>query len=140
MQKLQYFMEELTHWKRPWCWARLKAGGEGDDSRRDGWMASPTQWTWVWASPGIWWRTRKTGCREALQSMRSQSRTWLSDWTELRLIVIISQYTHISNHYVVYQKLICYILIISQLKNTMRIGGGQCSRIENYSKVCIKHK
>ena len=44
--------EELTHLKRPWCWERLKAGGEGDDRGRDGWMASPTQWTWVWASLG----------------------------------------------------------------------------------------
>ena len=36
--------EELTHWKRPWCWEELGAGGEGDNSERDGWMASPTQW------------------------------------------------------------------------------------------------
>ena len=39
--------EELTHFKRPWCWERLKAGGEGDDRGWDGWMASLTQWTWV---------------------------------------------------------------------------------------------
>ena len=39
--------EELTHWKRPRCWERLQAGGEGDDRGWDGWMASPTQWTWV---------------------------------------------------------------------------------------------
>ena len=48
--KLQYFghlMEELTHWKRPWCWERLKVGGEGDNRRCDGWMASLTRWTWV---------------------------------------------------------------------------------------------
>ena len=44
--------EELTHWKRPWCWERLKAGGEGDDRGWDGWMPSPTQWTWVWATSG----------------------------------------------------------------------------------------
>ena len=42
----------LTLWKRPWCWEKLKAGGEGDDRGWDGWMASPTQWTWVWASSG----------------------------------------------------------------------------------------
>ena len=47
--------EELTHWKRSWCWERLKTGGEGDDRRWDGWMASPTRWTWVWASSGSWW-------------------------------------------------------------------------------------
>ena len=44
---LATWYEELTHWKRPWCWERLKAGGEGEDRGRDGWMASPTQWTWV---------------------------------------------------------------------------------------------
>ena len=47
--KLQFFgrlMWRATHWKGPWCWERLKAGGEGDD--KDGWMASPARWTWVW--------------------------------------------------------------------------------------------
>ena len=43
---------ELTHLKRPWCWGRLKAGGEGDNRGGDGWMASPTQWTWVWVISG----------------------------------------------------------------------------------------
>ena len=51
---------ELTYWKRPWCLERLKAG-EGDDRGWDGWMASPTQWTWVWASLGSWWWTGKPG-------------------------------------------------------------------------------
>ena len=53
--KLQYFgpwCEELIHLKRPWCWERLKAGGEGDDRGWDGWMASPTQWIWVWVNSG----------------------------------------------------------------------------------------
>ena len=53
--------EELTHWKRPWCWERLKAGGEGNNRRWDGWMASPAWWTWVWVSSGSWWWTGKTG-------------------------------------------------------------------------------
>jgi len=61
--------EELIHWKRPWCWERLKAGGEGDDRGWDGWMASPTWWTWVWAGSRSWWWTGKPGM---LQSMRSQ--------------------------------------------------------------------
>ena len=39
--------KELTHWERPWCWERLRAGGEGDDRGWDVWMVSPTQWTWV---------------------------------------------------------------------------------------------
>ena len=63
--KLQYFGHlmcqmaisngHLTHLKRPWCWERLKAGGEGDGRGWDGWMASPTQWTWVWVNSGSWW-------------------------------------------------------------------------------------
>ena len=54
--KLQYFghlCEELTHWKRPWCWERLRAGGEGDDRRWDGWTASPTRWTGFRWTPGF---------------------------------------------------------------------------------------
>ena len=81
--KLQYFghlMQHLTHWKRPWCCERLKAEGEGDDRGWDGWMASLTQWTWVWASSGSWWWTGKP---DVLQFMGSQSQTQLSDWTEL---------------------------------------------------------
>ena len=46
--------KELTHWKWPWCWERLKARGEGDDSGWDGWMTSLTQWTWVWTNSGKW--------------------------------------------------------------------------------------
>ena len=58
--------KELTPWKRPWCWERLKAGGEGDNRGWDGWMASPTQWTWVWVNSRSWWWTVRPG---VLQSM-----------------------------------------------------------------------
>ena len=54
--------EELIHWKIPWCWERLKAGGEGDGRRWDGWMASPIWWIWVWAMSGCWWWTEKLVC------------------------------------------------------------------------------
>ena len=50
---LATWCKELTHLKRPWCWERLKAGGEGDDRGWDGWMASPTQWTWIWVNSGV---------------------------------------------------------------------------------------
>ena len=49
--------EELTYLKMPWCWERLKAGGEGNDRGWDGWMASMTQWTWVLVNSGSWWWT-----------------------------------------------------------------------------------
>ena len=77
---LATWCEELSHWKRPWCWERLKAGGEGDDRGWDVWMASPTQWTWVCASSGSWWRTGKPG---VLQSMGSQRVRHY--WSELNL-------------------------------------------------------
>ena len=75
---LATWWEELTHWKRPWCWERLKVGGEGDDRGWDDWMASPTRWTWVWVSSTSWWWTGKP---DVLRSMRvAKSQTWLSDW------------------------------------------------------------
>ena len=61
--------EELTHWTRPWCWERLKVGGEGGDRGWGGWMASLTQWTWVWVNSGSWWWTGRPG---VLQSMGLQ--------------------------------------------------------------------
>ena len=80
---LATWCKELTHWKRPWCWERLKAGGEGDDRGWDGWMASLTQWTWVWTDSGNWWRTWEPG---VLQSMGSQRvrHDWVAElnWTE----------------------------------------------------------
>ena len=80
--KLQYsghMMEELTHLKRPWCWKRLRTGGEGDDRGWDGWMASPTQWTWVWVDSGNWWWTGRPGVLRFMGSQRVRC-----DWaTEL---------------------------------------------------------
>ena len=78
MLKLQYFGHLLWRTdsleKKPWCWERLKAGGEGDDRGWDGWMALPTHWTWVWVNSRSWWWTGEPG---VLQS------TGLSNWTEL---------------------------------------------------------
>ena len=66
---LATWCEELTHLKRPWCWGRLRAGGEGDGRGWNGWMASSTWWTWVWASSWSWWWTGRPG---KLQSMGLQ--------------------------------------------------------------------
>ena len=62
--------EELTHWKRLWCWERLRAGGAGDDRGRDGWMASSTHWTWVWVDSRSWWWTGKPGVLRFMGSQR----------------------------------------------------------------------
>ena len=76
--------EELTHWKRLWCWEGLGAEGKGDNRGWDGWMAPQTRWTWVWVNSGSWWWTGGPG---VLRFMGSQSWTWLRDWTELRVVI-----------------------------------------------------
>ena len=74
---------ELTHLKRPWCWERLKAEGEGDDRGWDGWKALPTGWTWVWVSSGSWWWTGKPGVQQSMGSQRVR-HDWATElnWTE----------------------------------------------------------
>ena len=76
--------EELTHWKRPWCWEGLGAGGEGDDRGWDGWMASLTRWTWVWVNFGSWWWTGRPGMLRFMGLQRVRH-----DWAnELNWIII----------------------------------------------------
>ena len=110
--KLQYFATwwvELTHWKRPWCWERLKAGGGGDDRGLDGWMASPTRWTWVWVNSGSWWLTGRPG---VLQFMGSQG-VW-QDWaTELNWTECLNYQTE------------CLIIIHIPKKNTLFSNKGR---------------
>ena len=69
-----------THWKRPWCWERLRAGGEGDDRGWDGWVVSWTQWTGIWASSR---RRERTGKPGVLQAMASQTvrHNWATEQT-----------------------------------------------------------
>ena len=89
---LATWCEELTHWKRPSCWERLKMGGEGDDRGWDSWMASPTRWTWVWVNSGSWWWAGKPG---VLQSMGSQKvgHSWATEliWCMFYNFVVTSQ-------------------------------------------------
>ena len=68
---------ELTSWKRPWWWERLRAGGEGDDRGWDGWMALTTQWTWVWANSRRCWRTGKPGVLQSMGLQRVDISLWL---------------------------------------------------------------
>ena len=79
---LATWCEELTHLKTPWCWERLKVGGDRDRGWDD-WMASWTQWTWVWVNSGSWWWTGRAGI---LQSMGLQriGHDWTTElnWTE----------------------------------------------------------
>ena len=80
--------EELTHWKRLWCWEGLGAGGEGVNNRGwDGWMASLTRWTWVCVNSGSWWWTGRPGMLWFMGSQRvghdwvTELTDWLTDWS-----------------------------------------------------------
>ena len=81
---LATWCKDLTHWKRPWCWERLKAGGEGDDRGWDGWMALLTLWTWVWVDSGSWWWTGRPGMLQfmGLQRVRHHWEAEMN-WTKL---------------------------------------------------------
>ena len=86
--KLQYFdSEELTYWKRPWCWEGLKAGGEGDDSGRDDWMASLIQCIWARASSKSWWWTGKPGVLQSVGHKESDTTKQLNRLTGSNLSV-----------------------------------------------------
>ena len=76
--------EELTHWKRLWCWEGLGAGEKGDDRGWDGCMASLTQWMWVWVNSRSWWWTGRPGVLQFMGSQRV-GHNWATElnWTEL---------------------------------------------------------
>ena len=67
--------------KRPWSWERLRAGGEGDDRGWDGWMVSPTQWTWVWVNSRSWWWTGRPGVLRFM-GCKELDMTEQLNWTE----------------------------------------------------------
>ena len=96
--KLQYLghlmLRSDSFLKRPWCWERLRAGGGGDDRGWDGWMASPTQSTWVWVNSRIWWWTGRPGVLQPMGSQRV-GHDWVTelkpDWKIFKLCFLISQ-------------------------------------------------
>ena len=85
-----------NHWKRPWCWERLKAGGEGDDRGWGGWMVSLTQWTWVWGSSGRWWWIVKPGVLQSVGSQRVRPN-WATEqqqqlsWLDRYFFLVLNQ-------------------------------------------------
>ena len=82
--------EELTHWKRLWCGKGLGAGGEGDDRGWDGWMASPTWWTWVLMNSRSWWWTERPGMLRFMGSQRV-GHDWATKWNWTEVIIILNE-------------------------------------------------
>ena len=81
---LATWYENPTHWKRPWCWERLRAGEVGIDRGWDGWMTSLIQWAWVWANSRRQWR-REAWCAAVDGVTRHQAQ--LSDWTMNKALI-----------------------------------------------------
>ena len=84
--KIQYlatWCKELTHLKRPWSWERLRAGGEGDNRGWDGWMASPTQWTWLWVNSMSWLWTGRPGVLQPM-GLRTVRHDWVTELNWMR--------------------------------------------------------
>ena len=83
--KFQYFghlMQRADSFEKTLMWERLRAGGKGDDRGWDGWMASSTQWTWVWVEPGSWWWTGRPGVLRFMELERVR-HGWVTElnWT-----------------------------------------------------------
>ena len=102
---LATWCKELTHWKRHWCWERLKAGGEGDDRGCNGWMASPAQWTWVWVNSRSWWWTGRPDVLQFTGSPRFRHdwvtklnwihwKDWCWSWSSNTLTPCCKELTH----------------------------------------------
>ena len=87
--KTQY-VGHPTHWKRPWCWERLKAGGEGDDRGWGGWMASPTWWIWVWVNSGSGDGQGGLACFSPRGRRVGHDWATTLNWTTLYLIWIVN--------------------------------------------------
>ena len=110
---LATWCKELTHLKKPWCWERLRAGGEGDDRGGNGWMASPTWWTWVWASCRNWWRTGKPGMLQSIELQRV-GHAWV---TELQYCLNAAfQLSNFKKNTVPYPKEVFFSVCISKPK------------------------
>ena len=95
---LATWCKEVTRWKRPWCWEGLGAGREGENRGWDGWMASPTRWTWIWVNSRTLWWTGRPGVLWFMESQRV-GLNWVTElnWTEVKPQPQLSYWFNIKN-------------------------------------------
>ena len=93
---LATWCDKLTHWKRPWCWERLRAGREGEDRGWDGWMASSTRWIWDWVDSGSWWWTGRPGVLRFMGSQRVR-HDWATELNWTLIPVLVTILLHVTN-------------------------------------------
>ena len=76
---------------KDWCWEELGAGREGDDRGWDGWMASPTLWTWVCVNSGRWWWTGRPGVLQFM-GLQRVGHDWTTEmnWTDTFFFIFFS--------------------------------------------------
>ena len=122
--------EELSHWKRLWCWEGLGAGGEGDNRVWDGWMASLTRWKWVWVNSGSWWWTGRPGVLRFM-GLQRVGHNWATELNyELRdeLKKIVNYVWFESSSKENYWLQTCWTLLSSWIKLT-----GYCNNTVKYT-------
>ena len=122
--KLQYFgllmQKASSHWKRPWCGKRLKAGGEGDDRVLDGWMATPTQWTWVWANSWRWWRPGKPGVLKSMGLQSDMTEQLNNSNKQFISLVLICTHTHSLSLTHTHRRIKIFISVTRILQSSLR--------------------
>ena len=94
--KLQYF-GLLIHLQRPWCWERLKVGGEWENREWDGWLASPTGCTWVWVNSGNWWWTGRPGVLHSM-GLQRVGQDWVTELNFTCSVTLWDSDTRIIHH------------------------------------------
>ena len=111
---LATWCKELTHWKRHWCRERLRAEGEGDDRGWDGWMVSPTQWTWVWVDSGSWWWTGRPGMLRFMESQRV-GHNWATEPNWIKIYWSPTMFQILWQNHVKYENWVV-VLALGELK------------------------
>ena len=115
--KLQYFghlMQRTDSMEKTLTRERLKAGEEGDDREWDGWMASLTQWTWVRADSGRWWRTEKPGMLQSMGSQRvrhdwgPEQQSYIYTHTHIYFLIILKESPFIRKQPLIYLLMKCW--------------------------------